>query len=328
MRKVLFSGIILVIIIVLIVLSLSLSTFLKSPVEKNNVTNQVRLFQSNTKDFSLIGSYLSDSLYAMADIYGNNVSLVASPFLWNIKESNGQVVMNFSDYLFVDVNMTSIKKINPSITVDGYPGLMYGREFWFPFETQTETYELNLPQIVKDLPSFYSVLNYSVFQNKGTIDDFSYDIWLSKNPNITTLQYGDFEVMIWLYWHENLSANKYFIYVGNMTIPVLINGSEVPLNFSVYILPRTGSANGWTGVYFLSPKNLQGSIGVPIGYILNNMGTYLVKAKVNIYNTSTYYLDAIQVGMEFNDNNGTANLGYSLYSWYLTFNSTLDALYT
>ncbi|AEB95090.1 GH12 family glycosyl hydrolase domain-containing protein [Metallosphaera cuprina] len=311
---------------IIIIVLVSFSAYWYSRTSHNEVnvaytkpTDEVKLFPTQSRGFSLIGSYLSDSRYGMAQLYGQSSSLMASPFLWNVKEGEGQVTMNFSNYLKVVINMSKVNKITPSIPVDGYPGLMYGREMWFPFVAQTETYRLNLPEIVNDLPSFYSILNYSIFVNEGTVDDFSYDIWLSQNPNITYLKYGDFEVMIWLYWHENFSSDKYMIYTGEMTIPVEVNGTFEPMNFSVYVLPRTGSADGWTGVYLLAPRNLQGSVGVPIAYVLNNMSPYLSKVKINIYNTSKYYLDAIQVGMEFNDISGTADLGYSLYSWTLTF---------
>lgn len=280
------------------------------------------LFPTYTNHVSILGSYLSQSRYGMAELYGPQASLYASPFLWNINTANGATNMTFTPYLKVTVNMNQITKITPSIPVNGYPGLMYGQEDWFPFAGKTETSSLlPLPMIISQLPQFYSVLNYSVWCNQGTIQDFSYDIWLVSNVNTTYLEYGDFEVMIWMYWNENISSNSYFVYAGNMTINTLINGTFKELNWMVYILPRTGSSNGWTGVYILSPiKHEEGEIGVPIAYILQNIGPYVEKAGVDIYNPSTYYLNAIQVGMEFNNNQqGTAYLGYNLYSWYLTF---------
>lgn len=292
----------------------SLSPF-TSPPQAPSIT----LFPTFASGFSLIGSYLSQSRYAMALLYNNETSLYASPFLWNIESAQGEVMMNFTPYLSVSVDMYNIEKITPSIPVDGYPGLMYGQELWFPFAGKTKVSNyLPLPMIVSNLPDFLSVLNFTVYDNVGAIDDFSYDIWLSQNPDITYVQYGDFEVMIWMYWQENITNNPYFVYAGTMRIPTLINGTIENLTWSVYVLPRTGSANGWTSIYFLSPEPLEGQVGIPIAYILKNMGPYLSKAGVTIYNPNTYYLDAIQVGMEFNDDNGVANLGYILYSWYIT----------
>ncbi|BBL45550.1 glycoside hydrolase family protein [Nanobdella aerobiophila] len=37
------------------------------------------------------------------------------------------------------------------------------------------------------------------------------------------------------------------------------------------------------------------------------------------FNEYNYYLDVIQIGMEFNDINGTVNLGYKLYNWNFIF---------
>ncbi|WP_238842083.1 GH12 family glycosyl hydrolase domain-containing protein [Sulfolobus sp. E11-6] len=302
------------------------STLISSSPQTSSTSTQsplVNLFPTLASGFTLIGSYLSQSRYGMALLNSNGTSLYASPFLWNIQSAQGQVTMTFNPYLYVHVNMSNIKKITPSISVDGYPGLMYGQELWFPFAGKTNVSPyLSLPMIVSNLPNFMSILNFTVYDNVGTIDDFSYDIWLSQNPNITYLQYGDFEVMIWMNWQENITkGDPYIVSVGSLQIPTLVNGTIENLTWSVYVLPRTGSANGWTSIYFLSPRHLEGQIGIPIAYVLKNMGSYLEKAGVSIYNPNTYYLDAIQVGMEFNDTNGVANLGYNLYSWYIMINT-------
>ncbi|AAK42663.1 cellulase [Saccharolobus solfataricus] len=283
-------------------------------------TERFTLFPAHNRPFSVLGNYSSNSADALAILNSStNATLMVSPFLWNIGYALGNVNMTINiNYLHVAINLSQISKISSNV-VDGYPGLMYGQELWWPFMYRTTQLQfLSLPMIVLRLPNFYSILNYSVYLINGSIDDFSYDIWLSQNPNITSLQYGDFEIMIWMYWNENLSHTPYFIYVGNMSIPTLINGKIENLSWEVYVLPRTGSANGWTGVYFLSPlKEPKAEFGVPIGYILKNMGSYIEKAGVNIYNVNTYYLDAIQVGMEFSDNQGTAIMGYYLYSWQI-----------
>lgn len=276
------------------------------------------LFPGHNSPFSLIGNFSTGSPYALAFINSSaNATLMASPFLWNIAYALGKVNMTFyNNMLHVSINLSDVHKISPN-PVDGYPGLMYGQELWFPFQYKTEQLQLlQLPMIVSKLPNFYSILNYSVYNTTGIIDDFSYDIWLTQNPYTTSLHYGDFEVMIWMYWNENLSNAPYFVYVGNFTIPTLINGHADNLSWEVYVLPRTGSASGWTSIYFLSPVKLsRGQFGVPMDYILKNMRPYLDKAGVNIYNPDIYYLDAIQVGMEFSDHQGNVTAGYNLYLW-------------
>ncbi|BCS93592.1 GH12 family glycosyl hydrolase domain-containing protein [Metallosphaera javensis (ex Sakai et al. 2022)] len=278
----------------------------------------VVLFPGPQRDVSILGSYLSQSRYSMSELYANGSSLFLSPFLWNVRTALGVTNMTLTPYLNVTVKMTQITKITPSIPVDGYPGLMYGEEGWFPFAGKTLVSPLlPLPEKISDLPQFYSILKFRVFQNLGVIQDFSYDIWLTRDPNTTYLKYGDFEVMIWMYGSDYITQNKYFIFTGYMTFPVLVNGTLKNMSWAVYVLPRTGSATGWTGVYLLPPQNLQGTVGIPITHVLQNLNPYLQRANVN-YNES-YYLDAIQVGMEFNDSSGTADLGYTLYSWYLNF---------
>jgi hypothetical protein len=308
---------ILLIITILIIGTISLEIINLLNQRSNNIVRYT-LFPGYTTSFSIIGSYLSDSEYAMAEIYSKNASLMVSPFLWNVNYALGEVNMTFNKFLYVSINLTGVQKINYNIPVDGYPGLMYGQEYWFPFATHTEELKtLSLPMIVSNLPSFYSILNYSLYNNTGQIDDFSYDIWLSKNPLTTSLTYGDFEVMIWMYWTENLSSP--FVYAGNLTIPILINGSIYNYSWKVYVLPRTGSSNGWTSIYFLSPIQLKnGVVGIPISYVLKNLNPFLNKVGINFYNDTQYYLDAIQIGMEFNDNlQGNVNVGYYLYSWQI-----------
>ena len=58
---------------------------------------------------------------------------------------------------------------------------------------------LELPQKLTTLPKFSSTVDFSVYDFNGTVDDFSYDIWLSQNPNVTYLQYPCVEIMIWIY---------------------------------------------------------------------------------------------------------------------------------
>ncbi|ADX81710.1 GH12 family glycosyl hydrolase domain-containing protein [Saccharolobus islandicus] len=309
-------------ILVVVIIILGIIAFLEFGKFQQNTsltksTSIYALFPGRNHSFNIVANYSGNYADALVIVNSStNATLMASPFLWNIGYALGNVNMTFNNYLHVAINLSQINKISLNV-VDGYPGLMYGQELWWPFEYRTaQLKSLSLPMIVSQLPNFYSILNYSVYLINGSIDDFSYDIWLSQNPNVTSLQYGDFEVMIWMYWSENLSHVPYFIYVGNMTIPTLINGKIENLSWEVYVLPRTGSANGWTGVYFLSPlKEREVECGVPIAYILKNMGQFIENAGMNVYNPNTYYLDAIQVGMEFSDNHGTAIMGYYLYSW-------------
>lgn len=309
--------------LVMVVLAVVLTVVKHEEASHTVSTYILCLFPTGAVNVSIVGSYLSDSRYSMGIIYGPQASLYVSPFLWNVRQAGGAVNMTLTPYLVVNVDLTHVVKINPSIPVDGYPSLMYGQEYWFPFAGRTLVSPLlPLPGLVADLPNFTSVIKYQVYCSQGIIQDFSYDIWLTTNPNTTYLQYGDFEVMIWMYWNENLTSNHYFVYVGNMAIPTLINGTYKDLEWEVYILPRTGSPSGWTGIYILSPlRHEEGVIGVPIKTILMNIKPYLEKAGIDNYDPSKYYLDAIQVGMEFNDNQGNADLGYTLYYWCIALST-------
>ncbi|QKR00833.1 hypothetical protein GWK48_10965 [Metallosphaera tengchongensis] len=264
--------------------------------------------------FTVIGRYQSDSKYALAEVYTPNGSLFLSPFLWNLKVAKGDANLTYvGSSLEVWVNFTDFKKVSPSIPVDGYPGVMYGQELWFPFAGKSLTSSsLPLPMALGELPNFSSTLSYSVLDRWGVVDDFSYDVWLTTDPNATYLQYPDVEVMVWLYHNE--TPSKYFLYVGNVTERLVVNDTVLEENFSVYVLPHTGSANGWIGVYFLSQDQLEGNVTVPLSSMIVGSFPFIHKVFQKV-NASDYYLDAVQVGMEFNDVDGDVSLGYVLHSW-------------
>ncbi len=267
--------------------------------------------------FTVLGHYQSDSAYSMAEAYTPDASLFVSPFLWNMKHADGYVNLTYvGPTLNVVVNVTHFQKVNPSIPVDGYPGVMYGQEDWFPFAGHTEEYLLYLPEPVTALPQVESCLNYSLWVKVGSIQDFSYDIWLTQDPNTTYLQYPDVEVMIWLYHQEEISSS-YYVKEGEFSVEGVVNGTPENLTFSVYVLPHTGSSNGWIGVYFVSQSQLEGKVDLPLTQFLQGSFPYIEKV-FNSLNEGGYYLDGIQVGMEFNDDNGTAVMGYSLYNWTIT----------
>ncbi|TRM75684.1 hypothetical protein DJ532_09570 [Sulfolobus sp. A20-N-F8] len=299
----------------------SISTSTQSSFEESSTScstqNSGKLLLFNELGtFTVLGKYQSDSAYAMAEVYTPNASLFVSPFLWNMKSANGEANLTYIGHvLHVYINFTHFKKVNPSISVDGYPGIMYGQEDWFPFTGSTQVSPLlPLPLMVTKLPQFTSTLSYSLFLKKGVIDDFSYDIWLTQNPNTTYLEFPDVEVMIWLYHNETLS--NYFIYEGQVQATLVVNGTPLEDNFSVYVIPHTGSANGWIGVYFLSEIQLEGNVTVPLSELIEGSFSFIQKVFPNI-TLEGYYLDAIQVGMEFNDVNGSVLAGYTLYNWVI-----------
>ncbi len=266
--------------------------------------------------FTVLGNYQSDSAYSIAEVYTPNASLFVSPFLWNMKYAKGEANLTYVGHvLHVYVNFTDFQKITPSTPVDGYPGIMYGQELWFPFGRTTElSSALPLPMKVDQLPHFDSTLSYSLFVKKGVIDDFSYDIWLTQDPNTTYLTFPDVEIMVWLYHNDTLSS--YFVYEGKLEVPIVVNGTTIVDNFSVYVLPHTGSANGWIGVYYLSALQLEGNVTVPLSTFIKDSFAFIDKIFPSV-SANQYYLNAIQVGMEFNDINGTVYAGYTLYSWVI-----------
>mgnify|MGYP001770664726 CR=1 FL=1 len=269
---------------------------------------------------SVIGRYQSDSAYSMVEVYGNGVSVFVSPLLWNMAYSRGLVNMTLGNYLHVSVDLRDFRKVNPSIPVDGYPSVMYGQECWPPFAGRTVESGIALPARIANMPNFNSTVYYTIYQVDGVVDDFSYDIWLTENPCPTNLVFPDIEIMVWLY-HEGHLPSPPFIEVGNLTVTVYVNGKPIKDAFIVYVLPHTGSASGWIGVYYVSGIQLVGRVTIPLSELIRDSFNFINRVYPSI-TPSSYYLDAIQLGMEFNDDNGTAILGYTLYYWELN-NTTL-----
>lgn len=289
----------------------------------NSLGDVIQIFPLGPGNFTVIGSYLQQSRYGMTEIQGLDSSLMVSPFLWNVKSARGYTTLYYDgDSLNVTVSMNSVHKISPQIPVLGYPGVMYGQEPWFPFNTTTREYpQFTLPQRLGNLSLNWSVLDYRVFNGsgQGTVQDFSYDIWITPREGVTSLTQGDIEVMVWFYSSQNLSGAPYFTQGPTLDIPTLINSSVQEVPYKVYILNYSGG--GWTLVVFQSEEQLkQGQVGVPLGRILSQevpevLGSY-AGWKGNLQG---YYLDAIQVGEEFNTvQGGSVDVGYDLYSWYVT----------
>ena len=63
-----------------------------------------------------------------------------------------------------------------------------------------------------------------------------------------------------------------------------------------------------------------GNVSLLLSYLIIQSINFTDKVFPNLSPTQ-YYLDAIQVGMEFNNPEGYADLSYRLYGWYLYFNS-------
>ncbi|AGE71770.1 GH12 family glycosyl hydrolase domain-containing protein [Sulfolobus acidocaldarius] len=308
---ILLSAIFLIIFITIIVFIVLLPNY-----SKNDCI--ITLGNTYGGEFSILGKYQSDSTYAIGMVYSKNASLFVSPFLWNLKTALGYTNLTYrGNTLVVNVNFTNFEKINSNLQVDGYPGVMYGQEDWFPFAGRTLMPScFVLPVKVISLPNFNSTLSYKINDNRGIIDDFSYDIWLTQNPNTTYIQFPDVEIMIWLYHNETLS--DYFVKAGVMSVNIMVNGTVIQDDFTVYILPHTGSSNGWIGVYYISQLELSaGNITVPMSTLIKDSFNY-IRGVFPDLQTSAYYLNAIQVGMEFNDINGVVNVGYTLYNWTIT----------
>ncbi|MCY0868398.1 MAG: hypothetical protein OWQ48_04105 [Desulfurococcus sp.] len=288
----------------------SIIEYYKSPVAE--------FYCGNDCSLSLIGSHKTHSEFITAEIHCGDCSLFASPNLWNSAYADGNVNLTYKNgVVYANVNLSNVMKKSPSIPVVGYPKLVYGYEgWWFPHAGTIQNPHLVLPMKVSVLPDITSILRYSLWVKEGYILDFSYDIWLTQNPNTKRLAFPDIELMIWLH-HQGEALPPPFIKMGEVQVPIYVNGSRTTWTFTVYVLPHTGSPTGWIGVYYLSNKNLEGEVSIPLTFFIKDEFRWINKVFPEI-NESQYYLNSINVGMEFNDINGRVELGYTLYEWSMT----------
>jgi len=267
--------------------------------------------------FTLIGRPQSDSDYAMAELQDQGASLLLSPFLWNLRSAQGEARLTCSSQgLSVQVSMRHFVKIQPQIDVGGYPGVMYGQELWFPFAAASQRVSwFHLPLPVDALPPVRSTLATQTFVHHGSITDLSYDIWLTRNPKTRRLRFPDLELMIWFIHQGTLGPP--FLHLGTLKEEVRWHHQPVPVSFAVYLLPHTGSASGWVGIYLLADQELVGTLTLPLTSMIQAIFPYLEQVFPQL-TPQTYLLDAIQVGMEFNpDAQGQVDLGYTLRRWSL-----------
>ncbi|BCU67789.1 hypothetical protein HS7_12260 [Sulfolobales archaeon HS-7] len=310
-------------VIIAIVVILVASSFLYLEARQSKLISSsqetVLLIPAITNNATAIGNQYY--WYPLTFIRGNEASLIASPFMWNVEEANGYSLVTYNRTgFYVLVNLTNVKKTAPGTPVLGYPGLMYGAEEWFPFENRTyEVSWLPLPEILGQTPNFTSTVKYALFLYRGSITDFSYDIWLTPQPgtNVSSITKGDLEVMFWMYYTENLSRAPYYQYAGSITLTDYINGTKTPISWNVWVLNVSGG--GWTLVVFTPKIPLySGEFEIPVGIALKQLSVILESKAGWKDSILHYYLDAIQVGMEINNQNGVAVGGYHLYSWEIS----------
>lgn len=253
-------------------------------------------------------------------IIGNYV--IISPDLWNIKgNSNGYVWMNYStNVLHVLINFTSLYATNIRYVVVGYPEMIYGYKPWGQYESLTNTF-LPLPMNISKLPSFYSILNYSVNATRGKYD-YSYDIWITRHFSQNGAYKGDVEIMIWMYWYNLIPAGTY---IANVNIPTYINGNFENLSWQVWI-GNMGIGNySWTIVTFRLSKPISfGEVGVNIPLFIKVANDMLMKYDSWSLPLKYYVLNDLEIGLEYAPpyQGSWLYAGYYVYDWYIAFSDT------
>jgi hypothetical protein len=280
-----------------------------------NYSTLIPLIPNTT--FSITGQASNGTQFATQLVDG----LFVSPFVWNWNGGNGSVTINISNGVeIVTAKVLPFIYTTPSIPIGGYPMTVYGCEYFFPLQGCSQINSaLPLPETLSNLPNFDLILYYQVlYQMQGFIADLSYDIWLMNPPTTTDLTYQNtIEVMIYLYHNISQNGQQYFVYLGTQPFEAIVDGQEVSIPFRVIVLPRTGSSNGWIGVYFVPAFRLPPNLSITLINV-NNILNYAYTVATQYGATGTYYLNSIRLGGEITpSNNQNLSLSYIYSNAYI-----------
>lgn len=265
------------------------------------------------------------------------------PCLWNLDLSNpavnGYTVMNITpNMLVVESNYSYVVGMGTGWFRDfiGYHRVGYGVHPWESRPYTIPSFYLPLPLRVKDLPSIYINLNYTIIVDDTGWMDIAFDIWLKRSPPpIRGMTRGDLEIMLWLYWKPPLPGGA--IHVKTVNITMTINNSVIKTEWMVLIVPEVAepSPGGWTWIIMVLKNPL------PRGHILLNLNAFLNIAKDTIltffwptkpqWNEDIFdnlYLWDIEFGSEIaRKNTGGLYLRWTIYRYsLLLFSKDVDTL--
>ncbi|MGC9113201.1 GH12 family glycosyl hydrolase domain-containing protein [Acidilobus sp.] len=244
----------------------------------------------------------------------SGVSAVIMTDVWNTRSGSGDVTVRACrTHVSAYVNVINATASNIYDTVMGYPEIMYGYKPWGQTVTGESPY-LELPQAVGRLPPILAYLNYTLNFTNGR-GDFSFDIWVTRSYEPSSVTVGDLEVMVWFYHTPGFNPMGYPSPNATFYVPTFINGTLVNATWQAYV----ARSIPWTYIaVVLSPPASSGSVEVPLTQLLGDVGQ--LYDKLWNYSFNDMYLNDVELGMEYTslkwppvDVNVTA--WYRLYSF-------------
>ena len=232
-------------------------------------------------------------------------TLVLELNLWNLKSARGSAVLVSNKGLTMFyANLYDVLQVSSGGWVTGYPEIFYGYKPWNRYYVNGRW--LKLPLRIKELPTVYLIVNYTIWAREPLSLNFAYDLWITKDKFSRRIGKEDVEVMIWLYHTELTPAGKR---VEMTVMPVNFNGEEIKLRWEVWL----GKAD-WTIVTFKPCKLLIGKVKLKLNdFILKTKD--LVK-KLERRDILSHYLEDVELGSEFGDPyTRKATFGWIIYNF-------------
>ena len=222
--------------------------------------------------------------------------------MWNLKSASGSAEMSYCGGAFsYSQDLVDITEINPGSWVAGYPEVWIGYKPWAGLGTPEPPLPLTVSDVLKS--NITISVEYKVdIPDPSLPFDFAFDIWVTKTPNQRSVGPGEQEIMIWLY-HQQL--NPAGTQIGEVVIPISINGRQIDATFKVYKQPSMP----WEYIAFVLDPPLRSA---SISFRLADF----IKAASNATSLQNYYnmwVDDVEIGSEF----GSPSTTKASFRWTL-----------
>jgi hypothetical protein len=220
-------------------------------------------------------------------IYVDNGRYIMQINMWNLKSADGIAAMRYCNGTFYyDQNLTNIVEQNPNSWVAGYPEVWFGYKPWASMGTRGAPLPATVAGVMGS--NLRISISYNISVEPSLPMDFAFDIWVTKSPNETSVGPGEQEIMIWFYYQNMFPAGSQ---VGQVTIPVILNGKPTNMTFLVSRQPSMP----WEYIAFFASTPLKSaSIEFRLADFIKAAAQY-----TSIANYSEMWVDDVELGSEF-----------------------------
>ncbi|MGC9169767.1 MAG: GH12 family glycosyl hydrolase domain-containing protein [Thermoproteus sp.] len=208
--------------------------------------------------------------------------------MWNIKSASGTATMRYCDGVFYyEQALKDIAEADPNAWVAGYPEIWLGYKPWAGAASPNSPFPIKIS--AAESSNFTISVEYSVEVPDPTLPfDFAFDLWVTKSTGERSVGQGEQEIMIWLYYQQLIPAGEK---VGEVRIPLVVNGSPVEAVFHVY--RKEGMP--WEYIAFVLSKPMRsGSVSFRLADFIRAAAAYTA-----LSNYPDMWLNDVELGSEF-----------------------------